>query len=359
MREALTQEEMTKHQDFKYITMKKRRIFLKNALLAGIAVTANGLPASCRSTEKGNKTFNIGIIGLDTSHSPAFAKYINDPEKESMAGMQVTAAYPYGSERIESSAKRIPEYTEQFRSMGIAVLEDMDELIRQSDGILLETNDGTMHLEQAMRVIEAKKPLFIDKPVAARLPDVIRIYEAAEKNKVPLFSSSSLRYLAKAQEVRHNNLIGEVTGASTYSPEELEPSHSDLYWYGIHGVEILYTLMGTGCQRLKRITTDTTDLVIGEWEDGRLGTFRGDLKKRQQYGGLAYGTEGVIEVGPFDGYGPLIEKIAVFFQTGKAPVPPEETVELYTYMEAADVSKRNNGDWVELKDVYEQASAHN
>ena len=336
--------------------MNSRRQFLKSSVIAGIGVTTSSIQASCgQSSKHQNEDFKIGIIGLDTSHSPAFARYINDPDKESMLGMQVTAAYPLGSTRIESSAERIPEYTEQFRSIGIKIENDLDALIEQSDGILLETNDGTMHLEQASTVIEAGKPLFIDKPVAAGLADVIEIYETAKKNKVPVFSSSSLRYLKKAQDVRKKKVIGDIKGANTYSPEKIEPSHTDLFWYGIHGVEILYTLMGTGCQSLKRITTESTDFVIGKWDDGRIGTFRGDLSGLQQYGGTAFGTEGVMEVGPFDGYGGLIEEIIKFFRTGKSPIPDSETLELYTFMEAADVSKSRNGVWVDLNEVYEKA----
>ncbi len=336
--------------------MNSRRQFLKSSVIAGIGVTTSSIQASCgQSKNHQNEDFKIGIIGLDTSHSPAFAKYINDPGKESMQGMQVSAAYPLGSKRIESSAKRIPEYTEQFKSMNIKIENDLDALIEQSDGILLETNDGTMHLEQALRVIEAGKPIFIDKPVAAGLPDVIEIYETAKKKNVPIFSSSSLRYLKKAQDVRKKKVIGDIKGANTYSPEHLEPSHTDLFWYGIHGIEILYTLMGSGCQSLKRITTESTDFVIGKWDDERLGTFRGDLTGLQQYGGTAFGTEGVMEVGPFDGYGALIEEIIKFFRTGKSPIPDGETLELYTFMESADVSKSRNGEWVELSEVYEKA----
>lgn len=330
--------------------MDSRRKFIKKSVTAGIGLSA--APAFYPFQED-KKDIRIGIIGLDTSHSPAFTKYINDKSRRSMQGVKVTAAYPYGSTRIESSASRIPEYTEQVKAMGVAIVDSLHELIDQTDAILLETNDGTLHFEQAIPVIEAGKPLFIDKPVAAGLVDVVRIYQAAGKQNVPLFSSSSLRYLPKAQEVRNTEVIGEITGADTYSPEHWEPSHTDLYWYGIHGVEILYTVMKTGCQRVKRILTDNTDLVIGEWTGGRLGTFRGDLQGHQAYGGTAFGTKGVMELGKFDGYGGLVEEFVKFFRTGQMPVEPEETVELYTFMEAADVSRQQHGDWVELKKIYE------
>ena len=325
--------------------------------MAGAGIAINQYSALGNASISQQKEIRLGIIGLDTSHSPAFAKYINDEQKPSMQGVKVVAAYPYGSTKIESSASRIPEYTEDFKKMNIEIVDKLDRLIESVDGILLETNDGNLHLEQAKAVIRASKPLFIDKPVAAHLVDVLKIYHLANENNIPLFSASSLRYLAKAQEVRHANAVGDVTGADTFSPEKWEPSHSTLYWYGIHGVEILYTIMNTGCQRVRRMLTDNTDLVIGEWEGGRFGTFRGDLHGRQNYGGIAFGTKGELSVGPFDGYGALVEKIAEFFRTGKSPVADQETLELYTFMTAADVSKERNGEWVDMHEVYEKARA--
>ena len=333
--------------------MTDRRNFIKKSVIASAGITA-GIPAAmAKISQQKEDPIRIGIIGLDTSHSPAFTKYINDPKNAKTRGAKVVAAYPYGSTRIESSASRIPEYTEEVKNLGVEIVDSIRNLIEQVDAVLLETNDGALHLEQAMPVIESKKPLFIDKPVAANLVDVIRIYENANKHQAPLFSSSSLRYMPKAQEVRNKQTIGEITGADTYSPEHWEPSHTDLYWYGIHGVEILYTIMNTGCQRIRRVLTDHTDLVIGEWTGGRLGTFRGDLQGHQAYGGTAFGTKGVVELGSFEGYGPLVDQIIEFFRSGKSPVDPAETLELYTFMEAADVCKHRKGDWVELGEIYD------
>ena len=149
--------------------------------------------------------------------------------------------------------------------------------------------------------------------------------------------------------------IGDILGAYTYGTIQIEPSHTDLYWYGIHGVELLYTLMKTGCQQVSRITTESTDLVIGKWVDEQIGSFRGILKGRQKYGGTAFGSKDVTNVGTSEGYGPLLEKIIEFFKTGISPVDSKETIELYTFMEAADVSKQRNGAWVDLKEVYDMA----
>lgn len=299
----------------------------------------------------------IGIIGLDTSHSPAFARLINDPDADGLAAKyEVSAAYPYGSRTIPSSYERIPGYVEDVEALGVEVVDSIDELLARVDAVLLETNDGTLHREQAMQVIADGKPLFIDKPVAAALEDVIAIYDAAAAAGVPIFSSSSLRYMSGAQAVRTGS-IGDVQGAFAYSPAHLEPSHADFYWYGIHGVETLFTVMGRGCEVVVRSHTDEADVATCTWDDGRIGTFYGMRDGSTGYGGTAFGTNGIAELGPYEGYEALVRTILEFFETGIAPVDPQETIEIYAFMSAADESKRLDGRPVRLPDLLARTRA--
>lgn len=221
----------------------------------------------------------IGIIGLDTSHCTAFTKEFNSPEAGiELGGYKVVAAYPHGSSEIESSYSRIPQYTEEVKSLGVEIVNSINELLDQVDVVLLETNDGRLHLEQALPVIKARKTMFIDKPMTASLSDAMVVFEKAKQSGVPVFSSSSLRYLDNAQLAAKGEL-GKIVGADTFSPCKLEPTHPDLFWYGIHGVEILFTVMGTGCKSVSRVSTEDTDVVTGIWEDGRVGTFRGTRRR--------------------------------------------------------------------------------
>ena len=296
----------------------------------------------------------VGIIGLDTSHAPAFAKLLNAPKPApELAHCRVVAAYPHGSADIESSVSRIPKYTEQLREMGISIEDSIDSLLKKVDVVLLETNDGRPHLQQAFQVIKAGKPLFIDKPIAGSLVDTIAIFELAKKHQVPIFSSSSLRFSKAAQEVRQG-AIGRVNGSDVYSPCHLEKTHPDLFWYGIHGVETLFTVMGSGCESVTRADTPNTDLVVGKWKDGRVGTFRGIRNYSAGYGGTAFGDKGIKTVGPYDGYRPLVVEIVRFFRSGKPPVSAKETTEIYAFMEAADVSKRRQGASVSIGTLIEQ-----
>lgn len=294
----------------------------------------------------------VGIIGLDTSHAIAFTKLLNDPAAPpELAGCPVVAAYPQGSRDIESSVSRVPAYTEEIEKLRVKIVGSIDELLAQVDAVLLETNDGRPHLEQVRPVFAAGKPVFIDKPVAGSLADAVTIYREAVLAGVPVFSSSALRYGATTQQVRAGSL-GRVRSCETTSPASLEPSHPDLFWYGIHGVESLFTVLGTGCLSVRRTAEDGAIVVHGTWSDGRTGTFR----EAKGYGGTARGQKGEAAVGAYDGYRPLVVEIVKFFRTGAAPVTPEETLEIYAFMEAADESQRQGGAEVTLASVMQKAA---
>jgi predicted dehydrogenase len=333
--------------------MKKeltRREFVRTTAFGGIGL---GLAANMplQFGNAGAQGGKIGIIGLDTSHSTAFTKAINGPEARSeYAGFKIVAAYPKGSNDIKSSVDRIPGYIEEVKKYNVEIVNSIDELLTKVDFVLLETNDGRLHLQQALPVLKAGKRMFIDKPVAASLTDAIAIFNASAYYKVPVFSSSSLRYIAGMKEIAEGK-IGKVTGADTFSPCSLEKTHPDLFWYGIHGVEALFAVMGTGCKTVTRVQTPDTDIAAGIWQDNRVGTFRGIRSGKAGYGGNVFGEKGIIALGEYAGYDPLLIRILEFFNTGIVPVSAEETLDIFAFMQAAEESKLKGGIPVDVSKV--------
>ena len=305
----------------------------------------------------------VGIIGLDTSHCVAFTSLLNDPQKASeaarphLAGVRVVAAWPGGSPDLPASIDRVEGYTEELRGQGIEIVASIPELLARVDAVLLESVDGRPHLEQARPVLAAGKPVFIDKPLAGSLADALEILRLARETGTPCFSSSALRFSPGIAGMRRDERVGEVLGCDAYGPCPLEPHHPDLFWYGIHGVETLFTIMGPGCVEVTRVHTEGYDLVVGRWRDGRVGTFRGLRQGRQDYGATVFGTQGIAPSGGFAGYEPLVVEIAKFFKTGQPPVSLEETIELFAFMEAADESKRHGGAPVTLESVLAKAKS--
>jgi hypothetical protein len=297
-----------------------------------------------------------GIIGLDTSHVVAFTKLLNDPKATGdIATVDVVAAFPGGSFDIPASRDRVAGYTKEVRGMGVEIVDSIAALLTKVDVVLLESVDGRPHLDQARPVFGAGKPVFIDKPLAGSLAHAVAIFKLAEMHKVPCFSSSSLRFSPGIIGMRNDPRVGDVLGCAAYGPCHLEPHHPDLFWYGVHGVETLFTIMGTGCQSVTRVRTEGVDYVTGVWNGGRVGTFRGIRQGKSDYGALVFGSKGIAPAGKYAGYEPLVGEIAKFFATRQPPVSAAETLELFAFMEAADESKRQGGKPVALRDVLEKA----
>ena len=326
--------------------MHSRRFLISALIVLG---TVGNVWADKASDAK--SVIRVGMIGLDTSHSIAFMKILNDPNAaEEVANCPVVAAYPHGSADIESSVSRIPKYTEQAKGLGVEIVPSIDALLEKVDAVLLETNDGRPHLEQVLPVLKAGKRVFIDKPIAASLTDAIAIFEASKKYGVPTFSSSSLRYGITTQAARNGD-YGKITFCEARSPCSIEKTHPDLFWYGIHGVEALFTVMGTGCETVQRGERAGKIEVVGKWKGRRSGIFY-----EAGYGGFARDADGTEHpIGKYDGYRPLVVEFVNFFRTGKVPIQPEETLEIYTFMEAADESKRQGGKEVKTSEVFAKA----
>ena len=295
----------------------------------------------------------IGVIGMDTSHVTAFTKLLNDATApDHVPGGKVVAAFKSGSADIPSSIERVEEYTAVMqRDFGVKFVPTIEELCREVDCVLLLSVDGRPHLAQARPVIAAKKRLFIDKPVGGTLRDAMEIFRLAKEAGVPVFTSSAYRYYDSMIELKKAD-IGEIRSAISYGPSPLEEHHPDLFWYGIHPTEALFTAMGRGCESVVRSTSADADTITGTWSGGRLGVLHAIRTKPLPHKVTVFGSNGFAEQkSGADSYAPLVREIMNFFQTGIAPVPPEETLEIIAFMEAADESKRRGGTPVKLSEV--------
>jgi len=287
----------------------------------------------------------VGIIGTDTSHVPAFTKILNDAtDPQHIVGARVVAAFKGGSKDLENSISRVDGYAAEIqKKYGVEIVPDIATLLTKVDVVLLESVDGRPHLEQARPVIAAHKPLFIDKPLAATLEDAREIARLAKAANVPWFSASSLRY----GEIGTTMKFADTKGVTTWGPGPMDPKNShylDLSWYAIHPIEILYTLMGTGCVEVTRTVGPDSDVITGKWSDGRIGSIRA-VRPYSDYGAVVYRAKEVVQSRPkaAAGYYPLLVEIVKFFKTGTPPVPNAETLEMFAFMDAAQKSKEQGG----------------
>jgi len=287
----------------------------------------------------------VGIIGTDTSHATAFAQLLNGGK---VPGAKIVAAYKGGSPDVESSHTRVDNYAKELQTKwGVEIVDTIPALAAKVDAILLLSVDGRAHLPQFKAALAAKKPVFIDKPLASTLADAREVDRLAKEAHVPWFSASSLRYSEIVSSVEGPGILG----AMTWGPGPFEEHHQlDLSWYAIHPVEILFTLMGPGCEEVTRISGANADEISCKWQDGRIGTVRA-LRPYGTYGAVVFRKDGVAVSPPkaHTDYEGLVREIVKFFETGKPPVSNADTLEIFAFMDAAQRSKEAGGKPMRLK----------
>jgi predicted dehydrogenase len=288
----------------------------------------------------------IGLLGLDTSHVPAFAQILNDPSHAyHVPGGRITSAFRGGSPDFELSFSRVEGFTKRLREeFQVAILDSPQEVAGACDAIMLTAVDGRAHLPLFEAIAPFGKPVFIDKPFATSSADASAMTQLAQKHDVKLMSCSSLRYAQPLVETLIEAVAKNeaLVGADCSGPMSLEPTQPGFFWYGIHSVEMLYAALGAGCVHVTATGNDQHDLLTAQWRDGRIGTVRGNRIGNQTFGALLHSAKQSRFVNAFvhpkPAYAGLLERIVPMFAGGEAPIELEETLEIVRFIEAANTS---------------------
>jgi hypothetical protein len=291
----------------------------------------------------------LGILDFDTSHVVAFTQRLNHkgvPKDQWVDGATVVVGCP-GESKI--MPERIPGYKKQMEALGVPLVARPADMIGRVDGMLIESQEGGAHWERARPFLDAGLPCFIDKPFTCSTADAKKIAALAAKKKVGVFSASSLRYATELTAFMAASPAPKIIGALAYGPAPLFEKDArlnpGLYHYGIHVVEVLYTLMGPGCQSVTCAHQKDVDVVTGHWRGGRVATMRGTRSGSSGYGFVAFTQQGVrpITCNTRYIYRDLLKQIVTFFKTKKAPVDLNVTIEMMAFIEAANKSAANHG----------------
>jgi len=286
----------------------------------------------------------LGMLDFDTSHVVEFAKRLNHQDIDAeqwVDGAKIVVACA-GESLI--MPERIPGYKKEIENLGIALVDKPEEMIGKVDGMLIESQEGAVHWNRARPFMEAGLPCFIDKPFTCGVDDAKKLADLADTKKLPIMSASALRYAPELAKFMADPNHGKIVGALAYSPGTLNERNPGLYHYSIHAVEILYTIMGRGCERVSCTHERDVDVVTGQWQDGRVGTVRGIRSGHSEYGCVIFSEQAVhvLPIGTRYIYRELLKQVVRMFQTKKAPLDICETIEIAAFIEAALKSAKND-----------------
>jgi len=302
----------------------------------------------------GAKTLNIGMVGLDTSHAVAFTRLLHDASHpHHVPGGRVVCAWPGGSPDFELSYSRVGRFTREMEEeFGVRIVDTPEQVAERCDAVMLEAADGRTHLELFRRIAPCGKPVFIDKPLAVTARDAEEIMRLAERYGVPVMSCSALRFTDGLVPAASAEGDAHVTGADVFGPMPFSPPTPGYFWYGIHAAEMLFAILGAGCDRVSAVGVGDHDLIVGTWADGRIGTVRGNRAGQNAFGALIHRADRVLFVEPpadlMPLYAGLLRRVLELFRTGRPEVDARETLGIIRFLEAANESRKSGGKPIRL-----------
>lgn len=279
----------------------------------------------------------LGLIGLDTSHVVRFAEVLNDPSHPyHIEGAQIVVGYPGGSSDLLASYSRVDQFTNQLQEeFNVEIVNSPEEVAEASDALLITSVDGRIHQQQFSAIASFQKPVFIDKPFTCSSQQAEEIYRTAAQYDIPLMSSSVLRYLEPLTTALQSD--ERIVGADCYCPLQLEPTNPGWFWYGIHGVEMLFTILGPQYQNAYIQQYHNVEMITGEWADGTIGTIRGSLSGNYVYGTTIHYAQHSTYIDSTMAKKPmfvsLLERVLQMFTDGQADVSAEETIAILRFIE--------------------------
>lgn len=288
----------------------------------------------------------IGLVDFDTSHVEAFTQRFNHldvAETEWVHGATVVAGCPGDSEMMP---ERIPGYVAKLQSYGIEFVDRPADLLGRIDAVMIESQQGSRHLERARLFLEAGLPTFVDKPFAETVRDADAMIALARKHGAPLLSCSALRFDPQVvAALDRREALGAILSADVWTAAALHPGNPGLLHYGIHGVEMLYALMGPGCRTVHSVATEQSEVNAGLWPNGHVSTVRGLRDGRTGFGAVVHYEKGnevfTVEGSAF--YRELLKAYVGMCETGRPPLAYEDTREIIAFCAAAIKSQQKAG----------------
>ncbi len=282
------------------------------------------------------KTFNIGIIGAENSHTAGFGKLFN--VDKAFPGMEVKYVWGETEEFAKTAMEKgsIPE-----------MVKDSNDMLGKIDGLIVDHRHGKFHLEPAIPFIEAGIPTFIDKPFCYRAKEGKDFLALARKYGTPVTSFSSIAHSYETFDIKEQlKTMGTINQVIRSGRVGLDSEYGGIFFYGAHTVQPLLYLFEDDVEKVRVNENGENSSANLIFKNGMAASLVFTTKK---YGWQTFveTEEGIVELKskieekkPGKNYADMVD----MFKTGKEPRSHESIIHCVAVLEALEKSVAS-GQW--------------
>lgn len=224
---------------------------------------------------------------------------------------------------------------------GIPCYGSVEEMSEQVDAIVIPAaSNPELHRELFANAVKAAVPVFVDKPFAQNAEEGFAIFRMAREKKVPVFSSSSLRFSDEVTSTQREAVPPEYVQAWGGWSRKFDE-------FIIHPIETAMSVMGASVEAVGRETVGDTHRITLYYPEGRRAdVFFSPGEQPYEFSVCnAAGWRHQVIASPF--FERLIDHALDFFRGEPPVVTPRETLAVLKAIDAARVS--SNGEIVKIR----------
>ncbi len=274
----------------------------------------------------------VGFIDyyLDEWHANNYPEML-----EENSNGEYKACFAYAKIDSPKGGLTSKEWAEKYN---IELLDTIEEVVQKSDVlIVLSPDNPEFHEEFTDLPLKSGKPVYVDKTFAPDKETAIRIFDKAKKYETPCFSSSALRFADEFSEIDTSKIYKIISEGPDYFEK-----------YVIHQVEPIVLLMNTRAKRIMGLGDLLHPSLIIEFADGRLVQIRHGLETDFRFTVADEQNNEVHYTLSSPYFKNFVKAMIKFFDTGKAPVNPEETIDIVAICSAGKKALENPFVWIEI-----------
>lgn len=275
----------------------------------------------------------VGFIDyyLDEWHANNYPALI----KEHSQG-RYEVAYAYGT--IEPKNEQLRKNKKWAEDYGIELLDTIEEVIEKSDVlIVLSPDNPEMHEELCALPLASGKLTYIDKTFAPDRATAERIFAVAEAHNTSCYSSSALRFATEVMEFDRSS----IRAVYSEGPGTME-------MYSIHQIEPIVSLMQCRAKDVMYIGDSAAPSLIIRFEDGKIAHMRQCVNTDFRFTTVDANAKADVRPVESDYFGNFIDSLIEFFDTGVAPVPHSQTIDVIAIRDTGLRARSTPYTWLEV-----------